>query len=268
MASVLKISSPATSEYWELPVLFEDEHFLAVDKPAGLQVSLDRYDPSRPDMMTILHRDVVRGAAWTKGRGFDYLMNAHRLDFEASGVLLLAKSKTVLVDLVTQLGSEKPLRTYAALVRGVAALEQSEFKTDAKLAPNPLQMGVVRIDPQNGKRSRTEFTVRERFDGFMLMECRPLTERRHQVRVHLKHVGFKPVGDEIYGGPPLFLSTLKPDFRLKPGHEERPLIGRAALHLEKLTLVHPITKAEMTIESAWAKDFAVSVKYLRKYAAM
>ena len=266
MSNVVKISSPATSEYWEVPVLFEDETILVLDKPPGLLVSPDRYDLSRPDMMTLLHRDIERGAAWTKGRGFTYLMNAHRLDFEASGVLVLAKSKAVLVELATQFGAEKATRIYVALVRGVAALEQTEFKTEAKLAPHPLQMGVVRVDTERGKRSRTEFTVRERFAGYMLMECRPLTERRHQVRVHLKHVGFKLVGDEIYGGPGLLLSTLKSNFRLKPAHIERPLIGRAALHVEQVMLTHPVTGAELKITSSWAKDLAVSVKYLRRYA--
>ena len=265
-SNIIKLSSPATHEYWEVPILFEDEHLLALDKPAGLLTSPDRQDLKRPSLIQLLHGCIERGVPWVSQRSLSYLMHAHRLDFEASGVLILAKDKPTLLNLVAQFASEKPNQIFAALVRGVAAPEQSEFKTEAKLAPNPLQMGLVRIDPKEGKRARTEFTVRERFQGYMLMECRPLTSRPHQLRAHLKHVGFKLVGDEFYGGPPLLLSTLKSDFHLKFGHTERPLIGRVALHAEQVTISHPVTGAETKLSSPWPKDFAVSVKYLRRYA--
>ncbi len=267
MLNFIKLSSPATSEYWEAPILFEDEHLLALDKPAGVSTSSDRCEPDRPNLMKLLHRDIQRGAPWVKERGLTYLMHAHRLDFGTSGIVLMAKSRAILVSLATQFGSEKPNRIYAALVHGVAAMEQSEFKTDAKLAPHPLQMGVVRIDPKEGKRARTEFSVRERFKSYMLMECRPLTDRTHQIRVHLKHVGFRVVGDEVYGGSPLLLSSLKQNYHLKPGHVERPLISRVALHAEQLTLAHPVTGAELKITAPWPKDLTVAVKYLRLFAA-
>ena len=267
MSDIIKLSSPDTHEYWEVPILFEDEHLLAIDKPAGLLVSPDHLDPQRPSLMELLHHDIKRGAPWAKKRNLTYLMNAQRLDFETSGVLLLVKSKPDLVTLATEFGTEKPTKIYVALVRGVAAMEQSEFQTDGKLAPHPLQMGIMRIDPKEGKRSRTEFTVRERFSGYMLMECRPCTVRTHQVRVHLKHVGFKVVADEIYGGPPLMLSSLKPQYRLKFGQTERALIARVALHAEQLTVAHPVTGAEIKITAPWPRDFAVAVKYLRRYAA-
>jgi 23S rRNA-/tRNA-specific pseudouridylate synthase len=98
------------------------------------------------------------------------------------------------------------------------------------------------------------------------MECRPLTERLGQVRAHLKHVGFRPVADEIYGGPPLMLSSLKPNYRLKEKHEERPLINRPALHLCEVIFPHPVTGVEMRISSPLTKDFSVSLKYLKRYA--
>src|SRR5882724_4883703 len=93
MSEVIKLSSPATREFWEMPVLFEDEHLLALDKPAGLLTSPDRYDPARPNLMKLLHAGIERGAPWAKQRGLSYLMNAHRLDFETSGIILLAMSK-------------------------------------------------------------------------------------------------------------------------------------------------------------------------------
>src|SRR3954453_22294636 len=152
---MIKLSSPATKEFWEIPVLFEDEHLLAVEKPAGLLVSPDRYDPERPNLMKLLHAGIEQGKPWAKERNLSYLMNAHRLDFQTSGVILLAKSKPVLVDLATEFGSEKPHKVYAALVKG--APTSDTFETDAKIAPNELRLGLMRIDSKKGKRSKTEF---------------------------------------------------------------------------------------------------------------
>lgn len=265
--STIKLSSPETGDFWEVPVLFEDEHLLAIDKPAGVLTSPDRNDPKRPSLMKLLHRGIERGAPWAKERGISYLANAHRVDENTSGVLLFARSKAALVSLAVQFGSEKGNRIYHVLVRGVAALGQTEFKTDAKIALHPLMSGVYRVDLKLGKRARTEFTVLERFQNGMLVECRPLTDRPHQVPVHLKHVGFRLIGDEIYGGAPLFLSSLKPDYRQKKTHEERPLIGRPAIHLCRVTFNHPVSGAETIVESPLAKDFAVSLKYLRRYSS-
>lgn len=260
---MIKLSSPATKEFWEIPVLFEDEHLLALNKPAGLLVSPDRYDPNRPNLMKLLHAGIEQGKPWAKERNLSYLMNAHRLDFQTSGVILLAKSKTVLVDLVTQFGSEKPHKVYAALVKGEPPSDT--FETDAKIAPNELRLGLMRIDSKKGKKSKTQFTVREKFGPYYLLECRPLTGRSHQIRVHLKHLRLPIVGDVDYGGQELLLSSLKSDYRLKPGKTERPLISRVALHSEQLMIAHPVTKAEVKIEAPWPKDLTVAVKYLRRY---
>src|SRR5687767_8630471 len=79
---IIKLSSPATRDFWEIPVLFEDDTLLAIDKPARLLVSPDRYDIMRPNIMRLLHSDIARGAKWVQERGVTYLANAHRLDFE------------------------------------------------------------------------------------------------------------------------------------------------------------------------------------------
>jgi RluA family pseudouridine synthase len=262
----LKLSSPECGQYWEIPVLWEDEHLLAVNKPGGLLASPDRRDPERPNLMKMLHGGIERGAAWAKGRGLVYLMNAHRLDFETSGVLLLAKNKAALVALANQFGADKPTAIYVALARGCSAEEA--FATDAPLGPDRLQSGVVRVDAKGGKRARTAFVVRERFPGAgcLLLECRPRTGRAHQIRAHLKHLRFPIIGDEIYGGPPLLLSSLKASYRLKPGRTERPLISGVALHAEELTVAHPVGGAAITIAAPWPKDLSVAVKYLRRYS--
>jgi RluA family pseudouridine synthase len=265
--SVIKLSSPATREFWEIPVLFEDEHLLALDKPARLLTSPDRYDPLRPNLMKLLHAAIAAGKPWAQERHLDYLSNAHRLDFETSGVMLLAKNKPALVALANLFGSEKPAKKYLALVRG--EVPQNAFEVDARLASHPLKIGLMRVDPKNGKKSRTKFEVLENYSrfGYALLKCEPLTGRTHQIRVHAAHAGLRIVGDELYGGKPLWLSRLKKDYRLKPGREERPLISRVALHAEELELPHPVTGQTIKITAPWPKDLKVAVKFLRLYSA-
>jgi 23S rRNA pseudouridine955/2504/2580 synthase/23S rRNA pseudouridine1911/1915/1917 synthase len=264
VSAAIKLSSPATREFWEIPVLFEDEHLLALDKPAGLLTSPDRHDAERPSLMKLLHAGIAAGKPWARERNLIYLANAHRPDVETSGVFLLAKNKPALVALANVFGTEKPARKYTALVQGNPPEDQ--FEMDAKLAPHPVIPGFVSVDPKNGKKSKTQFTVLERFSGWTLLRCLPLIERAHQVQAHLRHAGFPIVGDELYNGKPLWLSRLKRDFRLKPGREERPLISRTALHLEELTLPHPVTGEMLAITAPRPKDLKVAVKYLRQYA--
>jgi hypothetical protein len=103
--------------------------------------------------------------------------------------------------------------------------------------------------------------------GYALLRAEPISERLHQVRVHASHVDLKIVGDEVYGGKPLWLSRLKKDYRLKPGREERPLLARTALHAEEISLPHPVTGAPLTLSSPAPKDLKVALKYLRQLAA-
>jgi RluA family pseudouridine synthase len=258
----IKLSSPATKEFWEIPVLYEDEHLLAISKPSGLLCSPDRADMARPSLMKLLHQGIEEAKPWARERGLSYLANVHRLEVETSGVLLLARNKPALVTLANLFGSEKPLKEYLALVQNTPL--SGEFEVDAKLGPHPTQEGMMRVDQKQGKRSRTRFLVAEGFQGWTLLRCQPLTDRPHQIRVHLRHAGYPIVGDQLYGGKTLWLSRLKPGYRLKPGREERPLLNRVALHAHRLTLPHPVTGATVEIEAPLPKDLQVALKYLRK----
>jgi RluA family pseudouridine synthase len=260
----IRLSSPATREAWILPVLWEDQHLLALDKPPCLLTSPDRYDPTRPNLMALLHRDIARSAPWAAQRQIRYLANAHRLDFETSGVLLLARNKPALVELANQFGSEKPVKTYVALAQGTPA--EDIFEVDERIGPHPARPGTMRVDPRAGKRALTRFQVLERFRDCALLQCQPQTGRTHQIRVHLRHQRLPLVGDVLYGGKPLLLSRLKPDYRFKHNQEERPLLGRVALHAESLTVRHPISGEPLTIRALWPKDLTVAVKYLRKFS--
>jgi RluA family pseudouridine synthase len=265
VSAIIKLSSPETKDFWEIPVLFEDDTLLAIDKPSRLLVSPDRYDPKRPNIMKLFHRDITRGAKWVQERGITYLANAHRLDFETSGVLLLAKNKPALISLADQFGSELTKKTYLAIVTG--SPQQETFDNNAKLGHHPVRVGIVRVDEKGGKKSYTAFEVIERFKGFTYLRCKPRTGRTHQIRVHLQHRGFPIVGDTLYGGAPLLLSSLKRNFRLKPGRTENPLIGRVALHAAELIVTHPVAATPVTIPSPLPHDFEVALKYLRRNAS-
>lgn len=237
---------------------------MALDKPSGLLTSPDRYDPDRPNLMRLLHAHVARGVPWARERGLSYLANAHRLDLETSGVVLLAKSKPVLTALTNQFGAEKPLKRYFALVHGIPS--ETDFVVEGKLAPHPTRVGVMHVHPKLGKRSRTDFHVTERFIGYSALDCLPRTGRTHQIRVHLRWANFPIVGDRVYGGSPLLLSELKTDYHTGKGREERPLIARVALHATVLELMHPVHDSPLKIESPLPKDLRVALKYLRKFA--
>ena len=264
MTSHIKLSSPATREFWEIPVLYEDEHLLALDKPGGLLTSAVPDQPDRPSLIQLLHAGIAENKSWSKERGLSYLLNAHGLDAEASGVILLAKSKPTLGRLLDFFGVERPSRRYVALAQGERP--ESLFEVKAKLAPHPTIPGQMRIDSKGGKRSLTAFETVEQFFRYTLLKCVPLIDRPHQIRAHLRHARMPVVGDQSYGGRPLLLSRLKPNYRLKGKAVERPLIDRAALHAEQLDLVHPLTGQPVSIVAPWPKDLTVAVKYLRKYA--
>jgi RluA family pseudouridine synthase len=264
--AVIKLSAPDKAGFWEIPVLWEDEHLMALNKPTGLLTSPDRHDPQRPNLMKLLHAGIAEGKPWAERRALNYVMNVYRLDFETSGLILLAKSKAVLVQLANVFGLEESLKTYVALVQG--APTEDRFEVAAKLAPHPVKAGMMRVDPKGGKHARTIVRVLERFSGFSLVQCDPLTDRTHQIRVHLRHQGLPIVGDALYGGRALLLSRIKREYRPKHTEPERPLMGRVALHAAQLQLPHPVTGEALTIVAPWPKDLEVSVKYLRKFAVL
>lgn len=262
MSAAIKLSSPATQEFWEIPVLFEDEYVLALDKPAGLLTTPDPDNTERPSLMKLMHDGIAAGKPWAAQRNLTYLTNPHRLDPDTTGVLLLAKTKAAFMALADLFSAEKPVKQHIALVWGNPPAKN--FCSDAKLAQHPLKPGLMCVNQNEGKKAHTDFEVLEQFSDWSLLRCSPTTERTHQVRIHIKHAGFPIVGDELYLGKKLWLSRLKKNYRLKEGREERPLIARSALHLEELSLPHPVTGEPLVIKSELPKDLRVALKYLRQ----
>ena len=264
MTAPIKLSHPPTRQFWEIPVLHEDDQVLALDKPADLPASPRRDDPDAPCLLGLLHAAIRSRAPWTLTRGLTTVSLAHRLDPEMSGVLLLARDRPALAHLANQFGSEAVRLVCLALVQG-SPLEDT-FTVELRLAPDVTRPGRLRADPHGGRRSITRFAVVERFAGHALLRCEPLTHRVHQIRAHLRSQRIPVAGDSDYGGGLLLLSRLKPDYRFKRDRDELPLIRRPALHVEELTVQHPATGQPLTLRSPWPKDLTVAVKYLRRYA--
>jgi RluA family pseudouridine synthase len=241
------------SRAWpNLEILFEDDFLLALNKPAGLLVTPDRWDKQRDNLMGLL----------ATARPGQYLANVHRIDFNTTGVLLLAKTKPALVNMVRQFNDRQTRKTYIGLVHGLP----SQLTIELPIGPNPKRLGLSRIDLKNGKPSTTIATVTERYRRHTLLQVNLLTGRQHQIRVHFQAVGCPLVGDADYGGGPLLLSEIKRGYKVKDGAVERPLLYRPALHAEQLTLAHPVTGESLTIRADWPRDLELAVKYLRRYS--
>ncbi len=263
MTGIIKLSAPELHGFWEIEVLYEDAELLALDKPAGLLLVPDPNEPEAPALMPLLHRGIADGKPWATTRGLGFLSNVHVIDREASGVLLLARSKSILGTISNLIGSEQPVHTCLALVRGEPP--EDEFEINAPIGQDAVRPGLLRVDTRHGKRSRTLVRVAKRFAGFTLVRCQPLTGRPHQIRVHLRYARFPVAGDLVYGGRPFLLSQLKPVYRLKPGKVEKPLLDSAAVHSESIEIPHPNTGVALQIKAPLPKHLSVALKYLERY---
>jgi len=253
-------------------ILLEDDDLVAFDKPSGLPVAPGPADRKAAASLLGLARP----------RYGEAFAAVHRLDTEASGVVLCAKTKAALDFLSGQFQSKTVRKVQLAVAvvaladpaaqpppgtRGAAGLLAPEFTVDLDIGPDPTAPGRVRIYRRSGgKPGLTTFRVLETFGRFAWLECRPLTGRTHQVRVHLAAVGAPVLNDPLYGDAEekLLLSDFKRGYK---GREaERPLIGRLALHGSLLGFTHPGTRAPVEVVAPLPREFEVALRTLRRYA--
>ena len=217
-------------EAMALSVVFEDEHLLVVDKPAGLVVHPGAGHWSGTLLNGLLaHHDK---AATLPRAGI-----VHRLDKDTTGLMVVAKTLPAMTALVRQIAAREVRRVYLALAQG--KVQWSQATIEAPIGRDPaarLRMAVV----AGGKPARTEVERLAVVGSISALRCRLHTGRTHQIRVHLASKGHALVGDALYGG--------------------RPALGmtRQALHATELAFLHPARGEPMAFSAALPADLATA----------
>jgi 23S rRNA pseudouridine955/2504/2580 synthase len=205
----------------DLPIQYEDDAILVIDKPSGVAV----HGGSGVSFGVIESMRATRPQA-------KFLELAHRLDRDTSGLLILCKKRSALVELHRMLREGEVDKVYFAVVKGAVAGKSLEMRQS--LHKYVTASGERRVSVrEDGMSAATRATVLKAKDGFSLLEVHLLTGRTHQIRVHLAHAGHPIVGDDKYG-----------DFALN-----RELKQRLLLHAGKLAFRHPLTGAPMKLAS-------------------
>lgn len=226
-------------------ILRETDDYIFINKPPLISTLEDR---SSPVNMLSMAREYDEGA-----------QVCHRLDKETSGVLVIARNPEAYRHMSLQLQERKVEKVYHAVVSGLQ--EYKDKVVEAPIRKN--SSGGVNIDFREGKEAVTRFDTLKVFRSTTLVECRPLTGRMHQIRIHLAWLKSPILSDHSYGGEDFYLSSVKRRFNIKKGEEEQPLIKRIALHAESIGF--ETEKGEkLKVQAPYPKDFRVLVSQLSK----
>ncbi len=221
-----------------LDVLFEDEHLLAINKPAGLVVH-----PSYKNTTgTLMNGVLARAETWPAGTRPGLL---GRLDKQTSGVVLVTKRPELHAALQRAMDARRVDKDYLAVVWGKPSPARGTI--NLALDRDPWDRRRITVTDRGGQASATRYERVATSAAFSLVRCRLITGRTHQIRVHLKAKGWPIVGDAVYGRP------------AGPGEEGAAVIaartfGRQALHAWRLTLTHPVTGAALSIVAPLPDD--------------
>jgi len=230
--------------------IFEDESIVVLNKPSGLLVLPDRYDPSIANLYSLLKNK------------YGEIYVVHRIDRETSGLIIFAKTEHSHRSLNGQFENRTAEKEYRAICIGEP--QDDKGRIDLPLSEDRSKKGRMRIDHSDGRKAVTVYRVLERFEGFSFIGAKPETGRTHQIRIHLKSVNLPILGDEMYGGGNgFYLSQIKRGYRLKG--EEKPLLNRTALHAMRLSVLHPVTNQSVSFEVDLPKDMRIVLNYLRKF---
>jgi 23S rRNA pseudouridine1911/1915/1917 synthase len=229
----------AAAESIALDVVYEDDDFVVVDKPAGMVV----HPAPGHHAGTLVNALLGLGGAWSSAGGEERPGIVHRLDKGTSGLIVAARNDAAHRALAAQLADRSLSRTYLAIARGVVRSQSGELEGAIGRHPKERKrMAVV----AKGRFARTRYEVVERkpapHGGHTLLRCDLDTGRTHQIRVHLAAFGHPIAGDVEYGG------RIKQG--IKPDEPDRPM-----LHAWRLRLRHPRTGEDMSFEAAPPQDF-------------
>lgn len=225
-------------------IVFENKDYLVINKPPYMSTLDDRHEA----------RNILRLAK-------SYIPESqvsHRLDKETSGCLVIAKHPEAYRHTAMQFEDRKVDKIYHAVVEGIH--DYRELLVERGIIATT--KGIARVN-QKGKPATTYFTTLKTYRAHSLVECRPVTGRLHQIRVHLAYLKSPICGDELYGGRPLYLSTLKKRFNLKKDTEESPIMQRVSLHAYSIGF-QGLDNEDIKVMAPYPKDFAVLIKQLEK----
>ena len=230
-----------------LAVVYEDADLIVVDKPAGLVMHPAPGNPDRTLVNALIAYcgESLRGVGGERRPGI-----VHRLDKDTSGLIVAAKTDAAHQGLVAQFAGREIERAYACLVWGVPAPRRGEIAGTRGRSPrNRKKMAVLR---RGGRPAVTRYQVQRSYAGAAVsrLECRLLTGRTHQIRVHLSHIGHPLLGDPLYGrGARGRLRALPEGLRAALSD-----LGRQALHARLLGFRHPATDDWLSFESDLPQD--------------
>ncbi|MEO6248643.1 MAG: RluA family pseudouridine synthase [Sphingomicrobium sp.] len=234
--------TPAHNEAQDIPlrILFEDDHLLVVDKPAGLVVhpAAGNFDGTLVNALLHHCRGSLSGIGGVARPGI-----VHRIDKDTSGLLVVAKTDVAHAALAKQFADHSIERCYLAIVNGL--LTTTTGTIDANLARSSVNRKKIAIvESGRGKRAVTHWTRLTPLRDAALVECRLETGRTHQIRVHLASIAHPLLGDPVYGGTAKAHRALLKELRFE----------RQALHAARLGFTHPVTKARLSFDSALPSD--------------
>lgn len=233
-----------------IPILHDDANLLVVDKPVGLTAT-----PGKGGEPSVADR-LVAQALTTSANA---LRPIHRLDRDASGVLVFARDLQTRRALLRQLGEGTLTIEIHAIVNGYVT---GPGEIDLLLAYDRRRQRVV-AGHRRGRPATTRYRVIQRLAGHTLLACAPQTDQPDQVRAHLAGIGHPLSVDPLYGGGlSLLLSQYKPGYRPSAKRPERPLIDRLTLHAHSIDCVHPRTREPLTCTAPPPKDFRATITQL------
>lgn len=227
-------------------IVYEDEHLLVVNKPAGMVVH-PAYGHSTGTLVNALLGHCGR---LSRENAAERPGIVHRLDKDTSGLLVVAKNDHVHRELAKQFSEKSTSRIYQALVWGQNLHPKGTIDTFLSRSSRDRKMFSV---SQAGKNAVTHYQVEKMFDFLSFLELKLETGRTHQIRVHLAHIGHPVFGDPTYGGRTKQLIGLNRS-QTAFAVELLNLMQRQALHAKTLGFVHPITQKEMQFDSELPED--------------
>ena len=216
-----KGNEPTNNQPMKLPeIIKETNSFIALNKPAGLLSVPDRMQTSTSLKELLAEK-------------FGSIFTVHRLDRETSGVIVYAKTEDEHRFLSMAFEERKVDKIYLGIVIG--RLPQAKGLIDEPIMEHPAKNGTM-IVHKKGKTATTGYEVLEDFGKYSLVRFELFTGRTHQIRVHMKNAGHPIACDELYGdGKPVFVSSLKRNYKIADDVEERPILARLGLHAESLS---------------------------------